>query len=132
MKKPSTNRQFLQPISRHFSINTRPPTLRAVSVWLVAMGIMISYSIREVGWSFTGAILYCQDFEYREAWNSDDSSTWMFGVTGVFAMLGVPIMAVANNKSLDATKGDLEGYEGHCEQAVTAEELIMLQKFGLE
>lgn len=28
------------------------PTLRAVSVWLIAMGVMIAYSMYEIGWSF--------------------------------------------------------------------------------
>lgn len=28
------------------------PTLRAVSVWLIALGIMISYSMLQIGWSF--------------------------------------------------------------------------------
>lgn len=28
------------------------PTLRAVSVWLIALGMMIAYSMLEIGWSF--------------------------------------------------------------------------------
>ena len=31
------------------------PTLRAVSVWLIALGMMIAYSMLEVGWSFKEA-----------------------------------------------------------------------------
>ena len=64
------------------------------------MGIMISYSMMEVGWSFTEAQYFAiGTLSTGGLWRiPDDSSTWMFGVTAVFAMLGVPIMAVAMAK----------------------------------
>ena len=112
------------------------PTLRAVSVWLIAMGIMIAYSMLEVGWSFTEAQYFAiSTLSTGGLWRiPDDSSTWMFGVTGVFAMLGVPIMAVAMAQVARGLteKGDLEATKGTVNEPVTAEELIMLQKFGLE
>lgn len=64
----------------------------------------------------------------------DDSPTWMFGVTGLFAMLGVPVMAVAMAQVARGLtdQGDFEATKATVNEAVTAEELIMLQKFGLE
>lgn len=112
------------------------PTLRAVSIWLTTMGIMISYSMLEVGWSFTEAQYFAITcLSTGGLWRiPDDSATWMFGVTGVFAMMGVPIMAVAMAQVARGLtdKGDLEATKAAVNEPVTAEELIMLQKFGLE
>ena len=100
------------------------------------MGIMISYSMMEVGWSFTEAQYFAiGTLSTGGLWRiPDDSSTWMFGVTAVFAMLGVPIMAVAMAQVARALteKGDLGATKANVNEPVTAEELIMLQKFGLE
>lgn len=97
---------------------------------------MISYSMMEVGWSFTEAQYFAiGTLSTGGLWRiPDDSSTWMFGVTAVFAMLGVPIMAVAMAQVARGLteKGDLEATKATVNEPVTAEELIMLQKFGLE
>ncbi|CAB9529837.1 expressed unknown protein [Seminavis robusta] len=112
------------------------PTLRAVAVWLIALGIMISYSMLEFGWSYNQAQYFAigtlsTGGLYRIP---DDSATWMFAVTAVFACLGVPIMAVAMAEVARGLmdKGDLEATKASVNEPVTAEELIMLQKFGLE
>ncbi|CAB9514833.1 expressed unknown protein [Seminavis robusta] len=112
------------------------PTVRAVSVWLIALGIMISYSMLEIGWSYAEAQYFAiGTLSTGGLWRiPDDSSSWMFGVTGVFAMLGVPIFAVAASEVARGLmdKGDLEATKGSVNEPVTAEELIMLQNFGLE
>ena len=58
----------------------------------------------------------------------------MFGVTAVFAMWGVPIMAVAMAQVARGLtdQGDLQATKATVNEPVTGEELIMLQKFGLE
>lgn len=65
----------------------------------------------------------------------DDSPDWLFGVTGFFAALGVPIMGVAM-ASLGALlmerRDDMDEMKKIIEAEVTAEEILDLQRFGLE
>lgn len=112
------------------------PTIRAVLVWLIMLGIMITYSMLEVGWSFQNAQYFAiSSLSTGGLWAiPDDSETWMFGVTGVFACFGVPVMAVAMAQVARGLtdQGDLEATKEMINEPVTAEELIMLQQFGLE
>jgi hypothetical protein len=58
----------------------------------------------------------------------------MWGLTGFFAMIGVPLMAVAMAElaSQLVDQGDLEATKAQIVEDVTGEELLMLRKFGLE
>jgi hypothetical protein len=58
----------------------------------------------------------------------------MWPLTGFFAMLGVPLMAVAMAQlaTLLIDQGDLEATKEQIVEEVTGEELLMLRKFGLE
>ena len=71
--------------------------LRAVGIWLGWILLMILYSMIQVGWSFTEAwyfaISTCSTGGHWPIPN--DSPDWMFGITGFFTAIGVPIMGAA-------------------------------------
>jgi len=117
-------------------LDQHAPTLRALSVWLIAIGTMIAYTMLEIGWSFKEAQYFAiGTLSTGGLWRiPDNSETWVFGVTAVCAMTGVPIMAVAMAQVARGLtdQGDLEATKAMVNEPVTAEELIMLQKFGLE
>ena len=110
--------------------------IRAISIWLVVIFIMILYSMIQIDWSFTQAwyfaISTCSTGGHWAIPN--DSPTWMFGITALCAAIGVPLMGVAmatiarglvNFGSLDETKATIL-------EPVEKEELEMLSKLGLE
>ena len=112
------------------------PAIRAVGLWLAWIGIMIFYSMVNVGWSFTEAQYFAiSTCSTGGHWSiPNDSPDWMFGVTGFFALLGVPIMGVAMATVARGlvSHGDMEATKELIREEVTAEELEMLHKFGLE
>lgn len=112
-------------------------SLRAIVLWFIWIAIMIMYSMIEVGWPFSQAqyfaISTCSTGGHMPI--PDDSPDWLFGVTGFFAALGVPLMgtAMASLATLIMEgSGDLEEMKRTIEAVVTAEELLMLKEYGLE
>lgn len=112
-------------------------SLRAIVLWFIWVGIMIMYSMIQVGWPFSQAQYFavstCSTGGHMPI--PDDSPAWLFGVTGFFAALGVPLMgtAMASLATLImAGGGDLEEMKRTIEAVVTAEELLMLKEYGLE
>lgn len=110
--------------------------LRAVGLWILWISMMITYSMIQVGWSFTEAqyfaISACSTGGHWAI--PRDSPDWLFALTGVSAALGVPIMAVAMAtiaRSL-ISHGDLQETKEIICEPVTPEELKMLYKLGLE
>lgn len=120
---------------KHTFIQHAAP-LRAVGLWVFWIGLMIFYTMIQVGWSFTEAqyfaISTCSTGGHWAIPN--DSPDWMFGVTGFFAMFGVPIMGVAMATVARGlvSHGDLEATKATICDDVTPKELEMLHKFGLE
>jgi hypothetical protein len=64
----------------------------------------------------------------------DDSETWLYGLTGMMAMVGVPVMAVAMAEIAQVLMfhGKLDEAKAIVDAAVTKEELEFLQEIGLE
>jgi len=72
--------------------------IRAVGTWLVWVAIMIAYSLFGLGWSFIQALYFAvSTLSTGGHWGLPEEGTpdWMWGLTAFFAMVGVPIMAVA-------------------------------------
>jgi hypothetical protein len=111
-------------------------SLRAVGLWIVWIGAMILYSMVEIGWTFTEAQYFAiSTCSTGGHWSiPEDSPTWMFGLTGFFAALGVPIMGVAMSSIARAMvrHGDMESAKETIEAEVVPDELHMLRKLGLE
>lgn len=111
--------------------------VRSILLWLVWVGIMILYSMVSVKWPFSAAqyfaISTCSTGGHMPI--PDDSPKWLFGVTGFFAAIGVPLMGVAMaslGSLLMEKRDDLDDMKKTIEADVTAEELLDLQRFGLE
>ena len=110
--------------------------IRAVGAWLIWIGIMIAYSLFGLGWSFVQAVYFAiSTLSTGGHWGlPEDCPNWMWGVTAFFAMLGVPMMAVAMAQlaTMLVDQGDLDATKAQIVEDVTGEELLMLRKFGLE
>jgi hypothetical protein len=110
--------------------------IQAVLAWVIWIGIMSVYSIFGYGWSYVQAQYFAiSTLSTGGLWGvKPDAPSWMFGVTGFFGALGVPLMAVAMAQlaSLMIDTGDLEATKRTIVEDVTGEELLMLRKFGLE
>lgn len=128
------NQNILEVI-KDFLIYYESP-IRAVGCWVIWVGIMIAYSSVGLGWPFVQALYFAiSTLSTGGLWAlPPDAPEWMWGLTGFFAMLGVPMMAVA--MATLAThlidQGDLEETKAQIVEDVTGEELLMLRKFGLE
>jgi hypothetical protein len=74
-------------------------TIRAVGVWLIWIGIMITYSIWGLKWPFVQAQYFAiSTLSTGGHWGLPiDAPEWMWGVSGFFIMFGVPIMGVVRN-----------------------------------
>lgn len=110
--------------------------VRAIGLWLFWIAIMILYSMGQIGWSFTEAQYFAvTSLSTGGHWGiPNDSPDWMFGLTGIFVALGVPIMAVAmaSVATLIIDLGDVDAMKARIREDVTAEELKTLQRFQLE
>ena len=109
--------------------------IRAVMVWVSWIGIMATYSLYGVGWSYVQAQYFAiSTLSTGGHWGVPDGSpTWMFGVTAFFTSLGVPLMAmaIAQLGTVLVDQGDLEATKRAIQAEVTGQELVMLRKFGL-
>ena len=112
------------------------PALRAIGLFIFWIGIMIMYSMVEIGWSFTEAQYFAiSTCSTGGHWSiPQDSPEFMYGVTGFFAALGVPIMGVAMATLARSmvSHGDMESTKATIQEEVTPQELEMLGRFGLE
>ena len=111
--------------------------IRAVSTWLIWVGIMVAFSLFGMGWSFIQALYFAvSTLSTGGHWGLPEHGTpdWLWPVTAFFAMLGVPIMAVAMAQlaTMLVDEGDLDSTKAQIVEDVTGEELLMLRKFGLE
>jgi len=110
--------------------------IRAVGVWLIWIGIMTIYSMYGLGWNFVEAQYFAISTLSTGGHRGlpPYAPDWMWGCTAFFAMLGVPIMAVAMAQlaTLFIDQGDLDATKAQIVEEVTGEELMMLRKFGLE
>eukprot|EP00566_Odontella_aurita_P013769 CAMPEP_0113546324 /NCGR_PEP_ID=MMETSP0015_2-20120614/11742_1 /TAXON_ID=2838 /ORGANISM="Odontella" /LENGTH=445 /DNA_ID=CAMNT_0000446765 /DNA_START=353 /DNA_END=1690 /DNA_ORIENTATION=- /assembly_acc=CAM_ASM_000160 len=111
--------------------------IRSILLWLAWITIMITYSMASVKWPFSAAqyfaISTCSTGGHMPI--PDDSPLWLFGLTGIFAAIGVPLMGVAMaslGSLLMEKRDDLDDLKKIIEADVTAEELLDLQRFGLE
>lgn len=111
-------------------------SLRAILIWLVWLGIMIMYSMINVGWPFREAQYFAiSSLSTGGHWSiPTDSPDWFYAVTGFFAAIGVPIMAIAmaSVATLLIDQGNLQATQETINEDVTAEELKMLRRFNLE
>lgn len=112
-------------------------SLRAILLWFVWIAIMIMYSMVEVKWPFSQAQYFavstCSTGGHMPI--PDDSPHWLFGVTGFFAAIGVPLMGTAMASAasmLMEGQGDINDMKETIEEEVTPEELLMLKEYGLE
>mmetsp|Transcript_57404 Transcript_57404/g.171224 ORF Transcript_57404/g.171224 Transcript_57404/m.171224 type:complete len:383 (-) Transcript_57404:192-1340(-) len=111
--------------------------LRPIGLWLCWVAVMIAYSMIAVKWPFSAAqyfaISTCSTGGHMPI--PDESPQWLFGVTGVFAAIGVPLMGVAmaslGSLFMDR-QDDLGETQKMIQEDVTAEELLDLQRYGLE
>lgn len=111
--------------------------IRAVSLWLVWLAAMIIFALCTIDtWSFQQAQYFAVstmstggDYPIPE-----NASNVAYGVTAFLAMTGVPIMgvAMASIARLLTHQSDFEATKDLIKQEVTAEELEMLERFGLE
>lgn len=116
--------------------NENSESVRPVILWLVWIGIMIAYSMIELGWSFTEAQYFAiSTCSTGGHWPIDETADdWLFVVTGIFAALGVPLMAIAMasiGRGL-VNFGDIESTKATILEDITAEELAMMTSLGLE
>jgi hypothetical protein len=110
--------------------------IHAILAWVIWIGIMVVYSIFGYGWTYVQAQYFAiSTLSTGGLWGvRADAPSWMFGLTGFMAALGVPLMAVAMAQlaTLMIDTGDLEATKRTIVEDVTGEELLMLRKFGLE
>ena len=111
-------------------------SLRAIAIWLVWLAIMIFYSMIQIGWPFREAQYFAiSSLSTGGHWSIPvDSPNFMYAVTGFFAAIGVPIMAVAmaSVATLLIDQGNLIAMQETINEEVTADELKMLRRFNLE
>jgi len=109
---------------------------RAVGIWLLWIFIMIFYSMVQIGWNFTEAWYFAiSTCSTGGHWSiPSDSPDWMFGITGLFAALGVPLMGVAMATIARGlvSFGDFDETKEAIREPVEKEELEMLANLGLE
>jgi len=113
------------------------PTIRAVSVWFIWIFIMAVYSARSIAeWSWLDAQYFAiSSCSTGGHWAlPQDATQWQYGLTAFFAMVGVCLHAVAMASIADlfVDSGDVDDTKRQIHEEVTREELLMLQKFGLE
>ncbi|CAB9514832.1 expressed unknown protein [Seminavis robusta] len=110
--------------------------IRAITVWVIWIGIMIVYSIWGLGWSYVQAQYFAiTTLSTGGHWGLPVyAPDWMWPLTAFMAMLGVPLMGVAMAQlaTLMVDQGDIEVTKKELVEDVTGEELLMLRKFGLE
>jgi len=110
--------------------------IRSVGVWLICVGIMITYSIWGLEWPFIQALYFAiSTLSTGGHWGlTEGAAGWMWWLTGVFSMVGVPLMGVAMAQlaTLLVDESDLEVTKESIVEDVTGEELLMLRKFELE
>ncbi|CAB9502092.1 expressed unknown protein [Seminavis robusta] len=130
----STNRAFQGRVRAWIHKNKK--ALRAVSVWLGMIVAMIVYSMVVVKWTFGEAQYFAiSTLSTGGHWPiPNDSPTWLFGVTGVFTMIGVPIMglAMAEIAQVLVHQGNLDETKATVDAVVTKEELEFLEELGLD
>ena len=110
--------------------------LKALSVWLGIIAVMIAYSMIIIKWPFSEALYFAvSSLSTGGHWAiPNDSPDWLFGLTGLFLMVGVPVMAVAmaHSAMVFFSNADLDEAKATIDAVVTKEELLFLQELGLE
>lgn len=110
--------------------------LRAVSTWLAIVITMITYSMIFIKWRFQEAQYFAvSTLSTGGHWSiPHDSPDWLYGVTGLITMVGVPVMGVAMAEVAQVliSHGDLDEAKELIDAVVTKEELEFLHEVGLE
>lgn len=110
--------------------------LKALSVWLAFILAMITYSMVTIKWSFQEALYFAvSSLSTGGHWSiPNNSPDWLFSLTGLFLMFGVPVMAVAMAQFALLFFGhtDLDEAKATIDAVVTKEELMFLEELGLE
>ena len=111
-------------------------SIRAIGLWILWISIMILYSMINVKWSFAQAQYFAiSSCSTGGLWGlPDDSPDFVFGVTGFFACLGVPIMGIAMTKvaKMFVSTGGVDDLKETLSQTVTEQEIRTLNELGLE
>lgn len=108
--------------------------LKGILVWcgFVFVGTAFAWNYNE--WTFINALYFAISSMSTGGLYSlpADSPNWYYGMTGVFAATGVPIMAVAMGTlaSLFIDLGDIEDTLKTIKAPVTQKEVNMLTEFG--
>lgn len=110
--------------------------LKPLSVWGLFVITLIVYSMKLIGWPFREAQYFAiTALSTGGHWSiPNDSPDWMFAVTGALIMVGVPIMALAMAQTALVFVGgaDLDEAKATIDAVITKEELLLLEKLGLE
>jgi hypothetical protein len=97
---------------------------------------MIVYSMAFFKWNFREALYFAvSSLSTGGHWSiPKDSPDWMFAMTGVFIMFGVPIMALAMSQIAYMVISDYDLDEAHAtiDAVVTKDELEFLDDFRME
>ena len=110
--------------------------LKAVSSWLGIVILMIVYSMLAVKWPFREAQYFAvSTLSTGGHWPIPQKSPdWLYGLTALVTMVGVPVMGVAMAEVAQVliSQGDVDEAKEIIDAVVTKEELEFLQELGLE
>lgn len=109
----------------------------SLAYWLFWIAIMIFYSMIEEDWKFNEALYFAvSSCSTGGHWSLPSTSEWMYGVTGFFAAIGVPLMGVAMASLADlfttSESKSLERTAKTIAQPITIEEIKMMNEFDLD
>ena len=116
-------------------------SIRAIGLWILWITIMIIYSLIFIdndneNWNFREAQYFAiSSCSTGGHWSiPNNSPDWLFGITGFFSALGVPIMgvAMATIATMLIDTGNIEEIKSTIEAKITKQELDMMRKFNLE
>lgn len=109
---------------------------KAIYLWLIWIIIMTIFALCEpISYNFTEALYFAvSSCSTGGHWSiPNDADDWVFGLTGFFGALGVPIMgvAMASLAQLMLPGDDISAARDTILEPVTQEELRMLEQYGL-
>lgn len=107
-----------------------------MSVWLVFVVSMITYSTIVVKWGLREALYFAiSTLSTGGHWSiPNDSQDWLFGLTGGFIMFGVPMTAVAMAQIayVFISNVDIDEAKAAINEVVTREEIEYLRDLGMQ
>lgn len=110
--------------------------LRSILIWILMLILMLGWSLACVKWDFIDALYFAvSSLSTAGAWAiPDDSPDWYFGVVGLFAAMGVPLMgyAMSSIATMVFHFGDPKAAKAAVCAPFTAEEILFMRTLGLE